>query len=171
LTVVFDRESELQNGTLTKLARKLSKDLHCLTLAVANSGDSELYYRLFKDGRTLDKYDSCPNYFGGDGPVHPTGGKVDVICKAFRASKVHDRVDKILRYNNYAEDNTREWKYLDETERQRDLAKALKLPMFSVGFGYEMLAEMSVWSEKERKANWPKGLRMDGLSVIEGEDA
>jgi hypothetical protein len=161
LTVVFDRDSDQQYGELATLSRKLSRQLNCLTLAIEIHGDSVFYYRLFEDGRTLDKYDSCPSYFGGSGPDHPSGGNAELLCKAFRVSKTSDRVHRVLHYNKFAEEDSSNWKYGDETERHRDLAKALKLPMFSVGFGYDILA-----SGTDR----PKGLHKKDLCVIENEE-
>ena len=56
-TVIFDRESEQQDGRAYPFMEQLTATLNCLGLYVTNHNDDVLYYRLYKSG--IGRYNSC----------------------------------------------------------------------------------------------------------------
>jgi len=158
LTVVFDRESERQDGSAYPFVERLTRELDCLALYVTNHDDSVLYYRLYGSGEIIDQYDSCPNYFEGD-PVPPEGGDAQVLCDALGVPAARDTVHEILHYDRYAAANDGARRYAWEVERHADLARALGLPLWAVGFGYTYLAS----------GDWPEGLSQENIMSLTGE--
>jgi hypothetical protein len=136
----------------------LTKQLDCVALYVTNHDDSVLYYRLYRSGEVLDDYDSCPNYFEG-APIPPKGGNALILCEAFRAMHMVDKVQEILHYDRYAKGNRKKRRYVFEVDRHRDLVEALNLSNYAVGFGYTYLAE----------DRWPEGLSRESVLVSSGE--
>lgn len=157
-TVVFDGTSERQDDTIYKLGELLSRELSCTALSVMNHDNSILFYQLFTKGVLIDKYCSSPNYFDGT-PVPPSGGDADALVVAFRADPARRvRVQDILTYDCYAEKNEGQHRYVFEIERHNDLATALGLPAYAVGFGYKHLCNDEL----------PTGLDADDLLAVEG---
>src|SRR5436190_15158120 len=73
-TVVYDLESEVQDGRGYKFVEPLSRRLNCLGFYVS-CADGKICYRLYKNGQIIDDYDSCPGYFDSDeGGNRPEGG-------------------------------------------------------------------------------------------------
>lgn len=147
-TVVYDEECESQDTRiLEELAANLSRQFNCPALAVLNHDDDILWYRLFDAGQPLDEYNSSPDYFDGDedeSPL-PKGGDVRRLCRAFKAEQSVTEVERVLR----AVDED----YVFSSERHEDLFKALGIPTFSVGCGYNYLQE----------GDLPEGLDSDSL--------
>lgn len=155
LTVVFDEDSESQNGSVFELAKHLSRELRCIALAITNHDDSVLYYQVYERGELIDDYNSSPNYFDGP-PVGPAGGDAEVLCRVFRASRL-DLIESILRHNDIADPN--DLRYAFEINRHRDLAAALSLPSVAVGYGLRYLAEVD---------KLPEGLDLTECRLIQG---
>ena len=155
LTVVFDRESERQDGSAYPFLEELTKEFGCVALYVTNHDDSVLYYRLYESGDVTDDYDSCPNYFEGY-PVPPEGGDAAVLCNAFELPSALPRIHEVLRYDRHATENEPTGRYVFEVDRHMDLAQALRLPLIAVGYGYTYLAQ-------ER---WPDGLSPDNIILV-----
>jgi hypothetical protein len=158
LTVVFDRESERQDGSAYRFVERLTRELDCLALYVTNHDDSVLYYRLYKSGENIDHYDSCPNYFEGD-PIPPEGGNAKALCDALGVPAARETVHEILHYDRYAAANEGARRYAWEVERHGDLATALGLPLWAVGCGYTYLAS----------GDWPEGLSQENIISLPGE--
>jgi hypothetical protein len=76
----------------------------------------------------VDKYNSSPGYFEGTSSI-PSGGNVTRIAAALQVHDSEQLVNTVLH----------EHSYVVETARHADLANALDLPDFSVGFGYKYL--------------------------------
>src|SRR5262249_22748611 len=74
---------------LRDLARDLSEDLHVAAIAFMVHDSDFACYWLFDNGRVLDEYNSCPDYFGeddeDDGPARPSSGRPDVLLRYCRA--------------------------------------------------------------------------------------
>lgn len=157
LTVVFDRRSEAQDSAAYPFLEQLTRELSCLALYVTNHDDSVLYYRLYRSGEILDNYDSCPGYFG-EGSETPEGGDASVLCDAFEIPAARDMVHEILHYDRRAVENESSGRYVWEVGRHRDLATALRLPLFAVGGGYTYLAE----------DEWPEGLSPENIVSLTG---
>ena len=133
--VAFDEESEMQDESIiAKLALQLSFELHCPVLAVLNHDDDILCYWLYNNGELLDRYDSAPGFLDTSAtPSNPAGGHAEKLCKAF-GSKDMANVDTILSKPFGDKDG-----YIFAVDRHADLAKALGLPMYGVGFGYSYI--------------------------------
>jgi hypothetical protein len=157
LCVVYDRESEKQDGSAYPFVSELSKTLNCIALYVTNHDDSVLWYRLFQSGDVLDNYVSSPNYFEGP-PAPPSGGDAKLLCSMFKNKSAIKRVEAILRYDSSSPKPGS--RYVFEIDRHRDLVSALGLPMVAVGFGYVYLAQ----------DEWPKGLTADDILVTDDKE-
>lgn len=134
--VVFDEASEQQDPeTIGSLAGDLARQFRCPVLAVMNHDDDIFWYQLYVAGALEDEYDSCPEYFDPDAePAHPKGGDADKLCAAFESDEV-DEVSAILRRSSLDDEG-----YTFEVERHEELVRALGLPDYGVGLGYEYLA-------------------------------
>src|SRR5262245_35082797 len=84
-TVVFDEASEEQGAAQGELAARLSKRFECAALAALVHDSDFLMMDLFESGRAIDRYNSAPSYFEGDGDPDelPAGGDAAVLCRAF----------------------------------------------------------------------------------------
>lgn len=147
--VVFDEESEEQDTEIiSRLASRLSSDLQCTVLAVLNHDDDIFWYQLHQSGELADEYDSSPGYFDEEEePSAPAGGDAQKLCSAFGSSAVAE-VESILRKSSFDEDG-----YTFEFERHTDLVRALGIPSFGVGAGFEYVS----------RGELPEGLDEDSL--------
>jgi len=134
-TTVYDRETEGHDfDVIEQVGLELSRRLECAVLGVALHDDDVLYYWLFQEGELRDFYNSCPDYFEADAqePRPPEGGDADVLCNAFGQFDAAT-IEEILRLNLLDDDAT----ILGEEGRHEALAKALGMPSFPVGLGYD----------------------------------
>jgi len=156
VTVVYDAEAESQDDTVVSLAKRLSAEHHCVAWALLNHDDDLLRYWLFDGGELVDEYDSSPGYFTGEGGG-PSVGDARKLCAAFGAVDAAEPVEDVLRYNRAVEDQ-QSGRYVFETERHLDLCKALRLPLFAVGTGYDYLMQGEA----------PEGMELDDCLIIDG---
>ncbi|PYS80731.1 MAG: hypothetical protein DMF67_19450 [Acidobacteria bacterium] len=132
-TVVCEERCDTQEqGELERVASELSARFHCPTLVVLNHDDDILWFKLYSDGAALDEYNSAPGYFEGD-DVPPYGGNAHQLCEIFGAGQNAAEVERILR----SPDGSYRFAY----ERHIDLARALGLPSYTVGLGFNYLEE------------------------------
>src|SRR5579872_7298534 len=77
-----ERTSQQDERWIRDLAGKLSHDLHVAAVAFLVHDSDIACYWLFDDGRLLDEYNSCPDYFdaGGRGSG-PSGGQTDILIR------------------------------------------------------------------------------------------
>lgn len=124
--VVYDEQSEGQDPEiLCGLASGLSQSFECAGLAVLNHDDDFLLYWLYECGELTEEFQSSGGVmsglrrrlFGGA----PRGGK---LCLAFGCS-LHKKVEGILG-----------GPYLYAVDRHEALTKALGIPYFGVGIGF-----------------------------------
>jgi hypothetical protein len=122
LVAVFDAACDDQDtDAIQALALRLSGD--CTALAVVVHDDDILFYLCCRAGEVVDRYDSAPNYFKRtQASSAPLGGNAQVLCALFDAAD-GDAVHAILHERRYA----------SQTDRHRDLARELRLPVFTVG--------------------------------------
>jgi hypothetical protein len=120
--VLFDEESDQQdNDLIHDIAGKISSGLRCVSLATIVHDDDILWYCLYLNGQLADEYGSTPGYFDPKAePSPPVGGNARRLCQLFEANDVAE-VERILR------DDV---DYAFQTDRLRDLARALGLPPF-----------------------------------------
>lgn len=147
--VVLDEESDEQDqGIITELAARLSREFCCPALAVLNHDDDIFWYQLYIKGELADEYDSSPGYFDESAePSDPVGGDAQKLCQAFGVN-TEAEVERVLRKSAFDEDG-----YTFASERHADLVEALGIPSFGVGIGYCYAAEGEL----------PEGLDEDDL--------
>lgn len=127
-TVVFHQDL----GAQERLAAALSAQFRCAALVVMAYGDSILLYELYESGTETDAYVSSPHEgLELDGPAQE--GDPKILCAAFGIEMDHKirRVERILR--TPTRDNG---EFALAVNRHGELAKALGLPVFSVGIGF-----------------------------------
>lgn len=130
-TVVFDQLAEAQDGTNAALARDLSSEFRCPTVAVTNHDDDVLYVDVYDSGMHVDHYDSAPGYFTWDGegdPPEPEGGRAVELARLFGAD-AYENVEEVLRAA-----------YDFEHDRHLALISSLRLSPLAHGAGYDYLA-------------------------------
>lgn len=150
--VVFDEQSDTQDKqVITSLAARLSQCLACPVLAVLNHDDDILWYQLYSSGELTDEYDSSPGYFDpmAESAI-PVGGDAFKLCSAFGASDI-STVENVLRKPSYGDDG-----YTFAFERHADLVRALGITAYSVGAGYDYVADGEL----------PEGLEADDLTIV-----
>ncbi len=132
-TVLCEEQCDTQEtGIIHVLASSLSARLACPALAVLNHDDDVLWYRLYDQGRMVDEYDSAPGYFDGTASK-PNGGNARLLCELMGSSKT-GRAAAVLRKSSG-------WVvgYTFAVQRHEDLLRALDMPAFGAGLGYEYL--------------------------------
>jgi hypothetical protein len=129
-TVAFDSVCDDQDTEgIQALTSRLSGELSCPALAVIIHDDDVLAYFLYHNGKLTDWYNSCPSYFdfgSSKEPSGPAGGNAERLCAAF-GGRSEREVESILRRQQG------KGGYVFETERHRDLVRALLLPELAVG--------------------------------------
>lgn len=129
--LVTDEAAETQEiDAVREVGELLSTGLKTQVLAVLNHDDDMLWYGLFDKGRLTDEYNSAPDYFEG-GTSPPTGGDARTLCAAFGRAGSEKELDAVLKKKDY----------VFAMERHADLVKALGLPEFTVGCGFNYLEE------------------------------
>lgn len=133
-TTIYDAECEDQNpDVLAKLSEEISKQFNCVCFGVLNHDDDFLVYQLHENGKLVDGYNSSPDYFNPEAEdlSPPQGGNASILCKALNANSNTDVVESILKSSENEGDT-----YVFAIERHEALAKALNLPLLSVGSGF-----------------------------------
>jgi hypothetical protein len=134
-TVIFDEKREEQDTrVLAELAAQLSSKLRCAALSVLNHDDDVLMYQLYENGKLLDNYDSCPDYFNtrAKSPRPPQGGDLKKLADTFGVEYPVDEATSILRRDDYA----------FAVDRHEELARTLGMPDFVAGLGYHYLEQI-----------------------------
>ena len=128
--VVFDQQSDSQDETaIAELAMHLSTALRCTVFAVLVHDSDVFWYQLYQDGKLSDQYNSTPDYWSDEAESSdPEGGDAARLCAAFHSGEVA-AVENILRAS--------EEDYPDAMDRHADLVRALHLPDYAVGYGFQ----------------------------------
>jgi hypothetical protein len=117
------------------LAAALSADLKCPALLVMGYGEAVLMYTLYAGGAAADAYVSSPHEgLELDGPAPE--GDARVLASAFGIEMDHlvAKVERILR--KPTRPNT---DYAYAVNRHGELARALGLPLFAAGSGFNAI--------------------------------
>ncbi|QEH35092.1 hypothetical protein OJF2_36370 [Aquisphaera giovannonii] len=124
--VAFDREADTQAiAPIAEVGGLLSRELERPVLAVLNH-NVVLAYWLFEWGLVTDSYNSDPDAFEPDEGAPPwEDGDAAKLCAALRPDADLPAVEAILRGEIPL-----------AIDRHLRLAKALRLPSWSVGLGY-----------------------------------
>lgn len=129
--VVYDQNAEFDDGEILRVGALLSREAEALVFAALNFDEDVFGYWLFEQGQLTDAFNSHPNY--GDKPSRedePRGGDPQRLCQAFGATASPAEVQAVLRGG-----------YVFATGQHERLAGLLGLPSWSVGFGYEYVAD------------------------------
>jgi hypothetical protein len=130
--VAYDKEADnFITSEIHKVGILLSKEADALVFAVLNYDDDVLAYWLFEQGQLADSFDSNPDFDKEvPTPSKTQGGDAHRLCDAFRATTTPAEVEAILRGD-----------YVFAVEQYQRLADLLGLPSWSVGFGYDYVAD------------------------------
>jgi hypothetical protein len=138
LTVVCEEESDAQDELVWRgVAKQLSERLNCEALAVMNHDDDILVYALYRNGKLLDEYNSCPDYWEEeDEPGPPTGGDVRALCEALGMPGNAAEAERILREPADSDE------FLFAFRRHEALLKALDWPDVPCQQGFTYIKEV-----------------------------
>ncbi|MDR6993293.1 hypothetical protein [Luteimonas sp. 3794] len=132
---IYDEQCDEGGLYPNEFSSDISRHLSTVAFLVTVHDDDILYFDVFENGERRDEYDSCPNYFSEDGEdVPPEGGNPEVLCALFNCKDI-----AAVRHTLYVDDEESDI-CIFATERHRVLAEQLRLPSFSVGYGYKYLA-------------------------------
>lgn len=141
-TVVYDKQTEDQDEKeLIGLACGLSRTFRCSALAVLVHDSDIFAYWLCESGRLTDAYDSAPTYFDPHAaPSPPSGGKPEILCKAFGREQAIEDVRRIFE-SVEAGSLDDDWSsdYLFAENIHRELVAALGMPTFAAMAGYYVI--------------------------------
>ncbi len=82
-TLYEERASQQDEDRVREVTSGLSKDLNVVAIAFLVHDSDIACYWLFENGRLIDEFNSCPDYFGGDDSESdaPSGGQPDLLVK------------------------------------------------------------------------------------------
>jgi hypothetical protein len=140
--VVYDEEAESQSTrSILAVGRLLSSEVGRPVLAALNHDDDILCYWLFEGGELVDSYNSNPDAFKEQKGAPPwQAGDPEKLCASLRPGADVAAVEEILR-----------GEYVVAVERHGRLAKTLGLPSWSVGLGYDYVADGELEEEYDVK--------------------
>jgi len=124
--VIYHQDLSGQEG----LAATLSAHFQCPALLVMTYNETVLLYQLYVNGDLADTYVSSPHEELELGDV-AADGNVEVLCQAFEMEHAEARVERVLRRPTHP---TRG--YALAVNRHGELARALGLPLFAAGAGF-----------------------------------
>jgi hypothetical protein len=126
--VAFEEEADSQaTNAILEVGCLLSRELSRPVFAALNHDDDVLCYWLFEGGELADSYNSAPGAFDEDHDAPPFQvGDATKLCATLNPAAVAADVEAILRGD-----------FVFAVDRHLELAEALGLPDWSVGFGYE----------------------------------
>jgi hypothetical protein len=131
-TLVADEEFKSHaRAPMYALGVYLASELACPAVVVSEFDDDVLCYQLIEAAELSDEYNSEPDYFDfavkHAPPRGPQGGNADRLCAALKRPGAREQVDRILHRQDFK---------LRAPDRHRELAAALGMPGFCVGFDY-----------------------------------
>lgn len=126
LTVVYHEDLAAQEG----LAAMLSAHFQCPALLVMTFDETVLLYQLYVNGDLADTYVSSP-HDGLELGDAAGDGDAAVLCEAFGTEHAVARVERVLRRPTHPTKG-----YALAVNRHGELARALGLPLFAAGAGF-----------------------------------
>jgi hypothetical protein len=146
--VVFEKQSDTQDTeAIEQVGNLLSREVEAPVFAVLNHDDDVLCFWLFEQGRLVDSYNSCPDYFGETAEgVFGVSGDAQQLCESLSVPRAVEQVDSILRADDY----------VFAMDRHAALVEAMGLSSYAVGSGYRYV----------EKGEIPVGLEPDDLIRI-----
>jgi len=136
--VVYDQKvDEPGTAAVVEVGALLSKEIGVPVLCVLNYDDDILCYWLFEQDKLIDEFNSRPDYFSEIKGAPPQGGDVERLCTSLETNAERAVVEKLLR-----------GKHLFAVDQHTELAKALGLPSYSVGLGYDYVKDLVTAGEE-----------------------
>lgn len=152
VTTIYETICDTQMfNYISDLLKDISETLNCVAIAMVNHDDDFLAYEIYEAGKIHHEYDSSPESFNDTELQSPSGGDAKYLCRVFGVEDNESRVEKILMTNDDSENG-----YIFEIERHKDLWKALNLPPYAVGIGFNYISEGEI----------PEGLTQEELIEI-----
>lgn len=96
---IYDEGSESQNiKELRRLGKGLSSKLNTSVLCVMVHDSDIFVYLLYEDGKRVDQFDSCPDYFGPVTAKHRKewAGNIEALMKLAPEGSTSEQIRKIL---------------------------------------------------------------------------
>ena len=100
LSLYEERASRQDTGLICDLAAGLSKDLKTAAIAFSVHDSDVACYWLFENGKLLDEFNSCPDYFGGQMPSTTRGFQPDILLRFCLGGVREDDLSEILGARN-----------------------------------------------------------------------
>jgi hypothetical protein len=142
LTVVCEQQSDTQNkGIWRNVASRLSKALSCDALAVMNHDDDILLYALYRKGRLVDQYNSCPAYWNEADQAGPVGGDQNMLCEIFGMPGNRAELDRVLHTAPSWEEGDNDDEFVFAVERHAALVRSLDWPGIPYQQGFDYLTK------------------------------
>lgn len=130
--VVYDAECDEQDReAIAQLSSELSQALECRALAAIDHDDSLLWLQLWDKGQLLVEYNSNPDLFDEE-PGEFTREDTALLCSTLGAKDAAGKVEEIL--------SASDEEYPFAIMRHLDLLRALGLPEYCAGYGYNYLS-------------------------------
>jgi hypothetical protein len=97
-----EQASQQDEERIRDLASDLTRDLHVVAIAFLVHDSDIACYWLYDDGKLLDEFNSCPDYFDGSGdePSRPRGGQPAVLIRYCRPGVTEAELQEILQGEN-----------------------------------------------------------------------
>ena len=121
-------------GGQEALAGDVSRQFNCPALLVMAASPTTLLYQLYRDGEQIDSYVSSPHDELDLGDSATPAGDADILCEAFELERAARGVRRVL---DRPTDETRG--YALAVNRHGELARALRLPLFAAGAGFDSI--------------------------------
>ena len=114
------------------LVRRLTQDLQCVAIVVAVYDEEQLYLLVAKDGQLKSRYRSCPGMEmddPGENDMRPQIEDAPAFVRALGGTIELDALLGALKIDS-------EEDYVHPIDLHEQITAFLKLPKYSVGFGY-----------------------------------
>jgi hypothetical protein len=135
-TIYEERCDEQDTRHITSLLKEISTKFNCAAIGMLNHDDDILAYELWSNGEKVDEYDSCPGYFEGDeSRMAPEGGNAKLLSDLMGKGNNVDAVEAALTNSGSGDEG-----FVFAVERHEALAKAIGLPIHTVGYGYRYIS-------------------------------
>jgi hypothetical protein len=101
-----EQASEQDDVRIRELAEGISRELNVPAIAFLVHDSDIACYWLYENGKPLDEYNSCPDYFDEDeSGAGPAGGDVDVLLRFCRAGVRREDLTEILTQDDLFAEN------------------------------------------------------------------
>lgn len=106
ITIYEEKASTQDDGHIREMAGRLSSRLHAPTIAFLVHDSDLVCYWLYDDGRLLDEFNSCPDYFDRNASPDDSPGQPEVLLRYCRQGTTLEAVAQVLndREHVFAED-------------------------------------------------------------------